>query len=45
MPIVQKEMDAMIKQYGPQKGKEVYFALEAKRKAVKAKIDAKKSKK
>lgn len=33
MPIVQKKMNALKKQYGSKKGKQIYFALEQKAKS------------
>lgn len=43
MPINQKLMNSLLGEYG-EKGKNIYFAMENKRK-MKAKIDAKKKKK
>lgn len=37
MPINKKKMDALKKQYGAKKGKDVYYALENKAKASKKK--------
>lgn len=37
MPVNKKEMKSMQKQYGKEKGKKVYYAVEAKQKAAKKK--------
>ena len=37
MPVNRKKMDALKKQYGAKKGKDVYYALENKAKASKKK--------
>lgn len=43
MPINQHLMDNLLKEYGPKKGKDVYYGMEQKAK-IKAKIAAKKKK-
>jgi len=44
MPINQSLMDSLKKEYGNKKGEDIYYAMEAKRKAMKAKIDSKRKK-